>query len=481
MLASRFLLRANLALLVGKTCVRSRHLPFLLGCSYHSGFKYNSEMDLKENLLASKVQEKQKVVTQVWRPVSTLSTSCEGEGSDFFICWPLRADFICIYGGHHTFFSHLSGDTPPVDEKQMSVAEKHSISIQTGAALMRFIKGKGGVTQKKIEEDLGVQISFSSSQKEDSLTIEGNSPESVAEASERIKIIIDEALNSTALDYSHFVSLPLSIHADLVNKLINFQSSILGATEVNEEGNSESNSNGDTSSEEEGMNISKTPKVVAEPKTENDGEHAKVDVPKISLVSYAPKVSSKLSGIQKSTFVNPRMLHLTVLMLKLWNKARVEKAVEVLKNVSSKVIDALENRPISVRLKGLKCMKGSFARARVLYAPVEEIGDEGRLSRACPFSEVIIDAFLEAGLVLEKDAQQKLKLHVTVMNARHTTRGKKWRKGILPFDGTAIYERYGSEEWGDYLIGEAHLSQRFVYDENGYYHCCASIPFPEGS
>ncbi|VFQ91633.1 unnamed protein product, partial [Cuscuta campestris] len=24
-------------------------------------------------------------------------------------------------------------------------------------------------------------------------------------------------------------------------------------------------------------------------------------------------------------------------------------------------------------------------------------------------------------------------------------------------------------------------SQRFVYDENGYYHCCASIPFPEGS
>ncbi|VFQ66935.1 unnamed protein product [Cuscuta campestris] len=383
MLASRFLLRANPALLVGKTCVRSRHLPFLLGCSYHSGFKYNSEMDLKENLLASKVQEKQKVVTQVWRPVSTLSTSCEGiisEGGD-----AKEADsnlcpntfYTCTEG------SNTTGDTPLVDEKQISVAEKHSISIQTGAALMRFIKGKGGITQKKIEEDLGVQISFPSSQKEDSLTIEGNSPESVAEASERIKIIIDEALNSTALDYSHFVSLPLSIHADLVNKLINFQSSILGATEVNEEGNSESNSNGDTSSEEEGKNISKTPKVVAEPKTKNDGEHAKVDVPKISLVSYPPKVSSKLSGIQKSTFINPKMLHLTVLMLKLWNKARVEKAVEVLQNVSSKVIDALENRPISVRLKGLKCMKGSFARARVLYAPVEEIGNEGRLSRAC--------------------------------------------------------------------------------------------------
>lgn len=28
-------------------------------------------------------------------------------------------------------------------------------------------------------------------------------------------------------------------------------------------------------------------------------------------------------------------------------------------------------------------MKGSLAKARVLYAPVEEIGSEGRLLRAC--------------------------------------------------------------------------------------------------
>ena len=29
------------------------------------------------------------------------------------------------------------------------------------------------------------------------------------------------------------------------------------------------------------------------------------------------------------------------------------------------------------------CMKGSPAKARVLYAPVEEVGSEGRLLRAC--------------------------------------------------------------------------------------------------
>lgn len=29
------------------------------------------------------------------------------------------------------------------------------------------------------------------------------------------------------------------------------------------------------------------------------------------------------------------------------------------------------------------CLRGSLAKARVLYAPVEEIGSEGRLLRAC--------------------------------------------------------------------------------------------------
>ena len=42
------------------------------------------------------------------------------------------------------------------------------------------------------------------------------------------------------------------------------------------------------------------------------------------------------------------------------------------------------------------CMKGPLARARVVYAPVEEIGSENRLSRACRilFSQVIVFFFL---------------------------------------------------------------------------------------
>lgn len=67
---------------------------------------------------------------------------------------------------------------------------------------------------------------------------------------------------------------------------------------------------------------------------------------------------------------------------------------------------------------------------------------------------------------------------VTNYTKLYLFRKKKTRKSDS-FDARGIFKQYGSEEWGDYIIREAHLSQRFVFDENGYYHCCASIPFPE--
>ncbi|KAK1314173.1 hypothetical protein QJS10_CPA06g00733 [Acorus calamus] len=181
-------------------------------------------------------------------------------------------------------------------------------------------------------------------------------------------------------------------------------------------------------------------------------------------------------GIDRSIFIKPKTFHLTVLMLKLWNKERVATATKVLQSISSKVVDALDGRPVSLRLKGLDCMKGSPAKARVLYVPVEEIGGRD----ACyTCTEVITDAYVEAGLVLDRDARQTLKLHATVMNARHRKR-KSWRNMRFDtFDARDIIKKYGTEDWGEYLIRETHLSQRFAFDESGYYHCCTSIPFPE--
>ncbi|KAK5843026.1 hypothetical protein PVK06_005454 [Gossypium arboreum] len=276
-------------------------------------------------------------------------------------------------------------------ENPVLSAAKHSLSVEVGASVIQFVRGKDGSTKEKIEKETGVQIILPSSKQEDAIIIEGTSAVSVAKASKEIQHIINEAVKNPSLDYSHFVSLPLAIHPELVAKLFNFQNSILGISDANAGENLEGNSNGDGSEgDAQDEHLDKGSAVAVELKVANDMESVKVDVRGIPLVSYAPKEpkdskSSSLSDlrIEKSIFIKPKTFHLTVLMLKLWNKERVNLATEVLKSISPKVMDALDNRPLFVRLKGLDCMRGSLDKARVVYAPVEEIGSENRLSRAC--------------------------------------------------------------------------------------------------
>ncbi|GJV28336.1 activating signal cointegrator 1 complex subunit 1, partial [Tanacetum coccineum] len=154
----------------------------------------------------------QKSIASVWKPVSTQSCSAEGMEVNEPNIGP-------------TTLSNKEEDTAL--EGSLSSTDKHSISLQVGTSLFRFIKGKGGSMQEQIEKETGIRIIFPSSRNEETIVIEGASPDSVARASERIQLIIDEAVKSSALDYSHFISLPLAIHPQLVEKLVDFQNSVL--------------------------------------------------------------------------------------------------------------------------------------------------------------------------------------------------------------------------------------------------------------
>ncbi|KAJ4794483.1 Activating signal cointegrator 1 complex subunit 1 [Rhynchospora pubera] len=392
-------------------------------------------------------KKKQRAFNQVWKPISTEAAASEEklEVDGSVSLQPSRADISK---------EELVSESSVTDEKC-------SITMQVDTPLLRFVKGKGGSIQKQIEEELKVRIIFPSSKEENSLVIEGNKVENMTKASERIKQVLEEAVNSRMLDYSHFISLPLALHPDLLKKLIKFQSTILGEIAVDDSG-------GTDHSGDELKRQSVSQMEVVEEK-----DQVRVKIAERGAASGSKSRILSDLGIDKSIFIKPKTFHLTVLMLKLWNKDRVATASDVLQRISSKVMDALENRPISIQLKGLTCMKGSPAKARVVYAPVYEVGDEGRLVRAC---EVIRDAFVESGLVVGNDAQQSLKLHATLMNVRHRKNKKKrWNDS---FDARQIFDEYESEEWGKYPIQEIHLSQRFKFDESGYYHCCSSIALP---
>ncbi|XP_004486771.1 uncharacterized protein [Cicer arietinum] len=464
MIGCRSLFRVDRVLRFTNTHFQGQRTYHGLSCDFIMGGR-------KKRVSIEDHDKKPKTMNSIWRPIATNAGSCQ---ESLITAATVESE---DGGGvqEASCSKVLEGDS------SLST-EKHSISVKVGVSLFRFIKGKGGYTQKKIEEEMGVKIIFPSSKEDEFITVEGISIDSVTSASEKVQAIINETVRSRNLDYSHFISLPLAIHPELVSKLINFQHTILGNDNscIDENLDADSNEAEDTTDNKEVDQLSKeNADVAVDLKVDDDCGSVKVNLTSIPLVSYAPKASKPSAssdlGIDKSIFIKPKTFHLTVLMLKLWNKDRVNIATEVLQSISSKVMEALDNRPVSISLKGLECMKGSLAKARVLYAPVEEIGSEGRLLRAC---QVIIDAYVEAGLVLENDAKQRLKLHATVMNSRHRKR-TKWKRNVDAFDARGIFKQYGSEDWGQYLIREAHLSQRFSFDENGYYNCCASIPFPE--
>jgi len=380
---------------------------------------------------ATRDYKRMKAQKGVWRPVNTQSHSLAGKEKE-------KMDFhIGIGEREYSSVTNTKATTTENDSRKNSdntveesleynkdVEESletsgHSVNVKVDGSLLRFVKGKGGKVQKKIEEKTGAKLGFVSTPEKTTVVVDGPSAKSVTTAAETIQQILEEAVKSPNLQYSHFISLPLAVHTELVEKLTDFQNSVLSlsGTAGKEESDSDSASNAESSEDDFEVNLN----------VDRDNVRVKLDVKSIiqDVNAKSQTLYSRAKwGIDKSIFIKPATFHLTVLMLKLWNNERVAAAAEVLQNVSSKIKEALEGRPIAVTLKGL--------------------------------------------------------LHATLMNTSHRKLKKFQRnRRNVPFDARPILERYGSKDWGEYVISEAHLSERFSYNENGYYRCCASIPFPE--
>lgn len=86
----------------------------------------------------------------------------------------------------------------------------------------------------------------------------------------------------------------MAIHPELVDKLLNFQNSILG----NDDGCLDDNL-GSNSNEDGDRKLNKQVDVAVELKADDDKEHVNANITKIPLVSYPPTASksSHLSGM----------------------------------------------------------------------------------------------------------------------------------------------------------------------------------------
>jgi len=183
-----------------------------------------------------------------------------------------------------------------------------------------------------------------------------------------------------------------------------------------------------------------------------------------------------LKGFDPSILTDPRKVHLSLLMLNLYTEDAKQKAASVFQSCLPKIQEILEGQPLSVRLQGIaafepkhEVVEEDTTEFDVLFIKVYPIEGDKRLDR---ISRYLAKTFHEANLIAKDEF---IDLHATIMNSKF--RSNELRQ---PFDASGLLMNYSEYKFAETIKLESlHLSQRFEYDANGYFHCLQSIDLPK--
>ncbi|OAA66297.1 Protein kinase A anchor protein, nuclear localization signal domain protein [Cordyceps fumosorosea ARSEF 2679] len=135
----------------------------------------------------------------------------------------------------------------------------------------------------------------------------------------------------------------------------------------------------------------------------------------------------------------PGTMHITLGVMNLAEPARLERALELLRQQQRQ---RQRQSRLCLTLKGLRAMQDPAATG-VLYAPPADVEGQaaGGLRAYC---EAVRRAFIEEGL-MEPDGRPFV-LHATVVNTAHVKRGRGER---LMLDARGLLEEYAEHVWLD--------------------------------
>ncbi|RWW16600.1 hypothetical protein GW17_00019508 [Ensete ventricosum] len=204
----------------------------------------------------------------------TTSSSAVDHGNDFEAVDGIPVAFTCetenVSTSHDLSTASKSGGAL---EQEVVEGAVQVMKPTTGAELGRSM-------QKQIEGELGVKIVFPSSKDNSNIS--------------------KCAVKSPKLDYSHFISLPLALHPELVEKLNRFQNSIFGDATFSDDDDLEKESNDGTTDDED--NQSERQKVAVKLEVQDEKECVKV---KINAMDYKSTTRpSSLTGRSSSSEVH---------------------------------------------------------------------------------------------------------------------------------------------------------------------------------
>ncbi|XP_028401344.1 activating signal cointegrator 1 complex subunit 1-like isoform X2 [Dendronephthya gigantea] len=311
------------------------------------------------------------------------------------------------------------------DEPECTAIEAVGSGFKTLVAvpveLVKFICGKKMETKLRIERETNTQIKLPRHGVEGPAVITGSRKKDILSCRQKIELIIEWSRQK--IPPTHFLSFPL-YKKETISRLEDFKSAAL----------------------------------------ETCGES---------------------KGLDASIFTKPQTLHQTIVMLTLLTQKEVEAASSLLEECYEEIIrPRVGEDPIKIKLEGVEYMNDDPSKVDVLYAKVHD--EDGRLQE---LANAIMKYFVTKGL--GKDGYGRVKLHATVLTTKlretdkteqtsrfQSTSNNRRAPIQTSFDAREITEVFKDFVFGEHHVDCIHLSQRGVYDDNGQYHCCKSIPLP---
>uniref|UniRef100_A0A1B6DI35 K Homology domain-containing protein n=1 Tax=Clastoptera arizonana TaxID=38151 RepID=A0A1B6DI35_9HEMI len=173
-------------------------------------------------------------------------------------------------------------------------------------------------------------------------------------------------------------------------------------------------------------------------------------------------------GVEESIFQNPDKLHLTIGTLVLTDNVERNRASDVLMDCKHNLIDPLLNHnSLNICLEGIEYMNDDPSEVDVLYAKISVQQGDHFLQE---LMDSIVNFFSDSGLM---DKQyERVKLHVTIMNTLFRESNSRTRE---TFNASPILEKFRNFFFGEAIIDEVHLSQRYSSSKTGYYQATAIV------
>lgn len=180
-------------------------------------------------------------------------------------------------------------------------------------------------------------------------------------------------------------------------------------------------------------------------------------------------------GMSEALFQSPAKLHLTLVMIRIFNQEEEKRAIKEIHECLSDLRKELGSLQFSIKLSGIECMNDDPSVVDVLYAQVKETDGTTRLQE---FVDALASRLSErAPDIFESRPGSSVKLHATMMNSKFREgrgqgphpRNRQQKK--LSFDASRIFQLFKKFEFGEHTITNLQLSERGNYGDDGFYKC----------